>query len=388
LVHFIGKDNIFFHALLFPAMLMEHGGYVLPLNVPANEFLNLEGEKFSTSRNYAVWLPEYLKKFHPDPLRYYLASIAPETRDTDFAWKDFQRRNNNELADILGNFINRALVFAQRYFDGRVPNLNELDENDQQMLRKIKDAPKEIGACLDKFQLREASQKFMDIARAGNIYVDRQKPWDTRKDDISKCQTTINICLQTCKALAVLMHPFMPFSAEKLWNMLNLRGTIEQESWEEAGMPTLEPGHPLNEPEILFPKIEDEVIDAEIAKLSEQQEPGLEILISSEIVDLEYFNKLDIRVANVDSAERIEGTDKLLKLQISIGPEKRIIVAGIGNLYEPEEIIGKRIIVVANLKPVKIKGVLSQGMLLAASLKENIVLLTTEGEIETGAKIV
>jgi methionyl-tRNA synthetase len=395
LVHFIGKDNIFFHALLFPAMLMEHGGFVLPDHVPANEFLNLEGEKFSTSRNYAVWLPDFLAKFPPDSLRYSLARIAPETKDADFSWKEFQAHHNNELADILGNFVNRTLTFAKRYFDNRVPPQGPFGPQDQAFLETLRSAPDEIGDLLDHCRLRDASVKLMDIARAGNVYFDQQEPWRARKDDPGRCGTTIHLCIQACRSLATLMHPVLPFSSEVVWRMLNLPGKATDHGWDEVQEPSLPEGHRLGEPEILYRKIEDAVIEAEIAKLraaaapsAKPQEPQkLEVPLVSETISYDEFSKLDLRVAEVLAAEKVPNTDKLLKLSVRVGPEIRPLVAGIAQHYPPESLVGRKIVIVANLEPAKIRGIESRGMLLAADAGGVLSLVVLDKSVDSGAKV-
>ncbi len=267
LVHFIGKDNIVFHAILWPAMLMGHGEFILPDEIPANEFLNIAGAKLSTSRNYAVWLRQYLERFDPDPLRYWLAANAPETKDADFTWEDFRQRNNGELADILGNFVNRTLAFAHAKFGGKVPATSTLSAADSQMLRLLEEAPGTIGELLERFELRRAAAALMDLARAANKYFNDQEPWLTFASDRARCATTINVCLQIVRTLAVLQSPFLPFSAARLWRMLGLRGQVEEEQWDEAGKVRLAAGHPLSAPEILFRKIEQHEIEPEIRKL-------------------------------------------------------------------------------------------------------------------------
>lgn len=394
LVHFIGKDNIFFHAILFPAMLMEHGDFVLPENVPANEFLNLEGDKFSTSRGYAVWLPDYLEKFPPDPLRYSLSRIAPETKDSDFSWKEFQAHHNNELADILGNFVNRTLTFAKRYFDNKLPPQGTLDENDGVFLETLRAAPDEIGELFDRYHLRDAAVKLMDVARAGNLYFDQQQPWKTRKDDLEKCGTTIRNCVLACRSLATLMCPILPFSSEAVWRMLNLPGQAQDRPWDEARALSLPEGHPLGEPEILFKKIEDDVIDAEIARLraaaSDPETEGpqeLEEPLLSETISFDDFKKIDLRVAEVIEAEKVANTDKLLKLSVRVGSETRPLVAGVAQHYEPGDLVGKKIVIVANLAPAKIRGVESQGMLLAAVAGDSLALVVPDREIDSGTPV-
>lgn len=397
LIHFIGKDNIVFHAILFPAILMAKGGYVLPDNVPANEYLNLEGNKISTSRNYAIWLDEYLELFPPDPLRYCLAAIAPETKDADFSWKDFQTRNNSELAGILGNFINRALTFIEKNFENRVPEQKSLAELDRWILKRTAEAPERVGMALEKFEVRQALKEFMDVARDANKYFNDKEPWRALKDAPDSCSTTLNICVQISKTLAVLMAPFMPFSAERLWRMLNLSGEVHQQKWDEAGSHVIAAGHQLNPPEILFSKIEDKIIDEQIEKLAKgapappAKAAKKEMAVQEtkdDLISIEEFRKVNLRVAKVLSAERVEGADKLLRLQVQIGGEQRQIIAGIAKHVAPENLIGKNIIVVANLQPAKIRGLESQGMLLAAEDDAgNLSLLTTDTEIGSGAKV-
>jgi methionyl-tRNA synthetase len=399
LYHFIGKDNIVFHCIIFPAMLMVHGDYVLPENVPANEFLNLEGRKLSTSRGYAVWLEEYLQKFPPDPLRYTLASTLPETKDSDFSWKDFQTRNNSELADILGNFANRTLTFARRNFDGQVPRAYELDDLDRRMLGRLSDAAARVGGFIERFEFRRATREVMDIARDANKYFNDQEPWRTLGEDPQKCATTIHICIRTCKTLAVLMQPVLPFSAAKLWKMLALPGRVDEQAWDQAAEFPVEAGYRLGRPEILFEKIEDSAIEPEIEKLQAaarelDEGGGVQTPVTDEheekmeLISFKEFQRLDLRIATVENAEAVKGADKLLRLEIELGGEKRQIVAGIAQHYKPEELLGKRIVVVANLEPATIRGVESQGMLLAAEDEEGrLRLLTPDGEIASGARV-
>ena len=398
LIHFIGKDNIVFHAIVWPAILMGVGGYVLPSEIPANEFLNLEGRKLSTSRNYAVWLGEYLDKFPPDPLRYCLAVNAPETKDSDFSWKDFQARNNNELADILGNFVHRTLTFVQRFFDGVAPERGELTAEDREMLATLEEAPGVIGRHLERFEVRKAVRAFMDVARAANRYFDSQEPWRTAREDKARCGTTLNVCLQAVRTLAVVGHPFIPFSADKIWQMLNLPGKVEDEVWDDAGRRPLDAGHKLGKVEILFQKIPDEVIEEEAEKLhriaeqmeKESQEPKAAVSVPpfGETISYEEFAKVDLRVARVLEAERVPKTDKLLRLVVDLGVEKRQIVAGMAEFVSPEEMVGKTVIVVANLAPRKLRGLESKGMLLAAEDDAgNLALLTVEKEMPPGSKI-
>ncbi|MFQ5823375.1 MAG: methionine--tRNA ligase [bacterium] len=398
LIHFIGKDNIVFHAIMFPAILMAKEGYVLPANVPANEYLNIEAQKISTSRNYAIWLEDYLKKFPPDPLRYCLASIAPETKDSDFSWKDFQTRNNSELVGILGNFVNRSLTFVEKHFGNRVPERNSLDSLDRWMLHRISEAPKRVGDALEKFEVRNALKEFMDVARDANKYINDQEPWRTVREDNQRCGTTLNICIQVSKVLAILMAPFMPYTAEKLWQLLNLKGSVQDQNWFQAGNNIVESGHALKKPKILFSKIEDKIIEEEIQKLKNtsqthevQETSKKEKQVQEEeanLISINEFKKVDLRVVKILKAERVENADKLLRLEVDLGEEQRQIVAGIAEYYTPESLLGKVIIVVVNLQPAKIRGLESQGMLLAAEDDSgNLSLVTVDKEIASGSKI-
>ncbi len=394
LVHFIGKDNIVFHCIMFPATLMELGDYVLPDNVPANEFLNLEGNKLSTSKNYAVWLEDYVKKFAIDPLRYYLAVNAPESKDADFTWQEFQQRNNSELADILGNFINRTLTFANKRYDGKAPERGVLDDLDKDMLKTLKEAPQKIGALYETFEFRKALYAFMDIGRAANKYFNDQEPWRTVKEDKAKCATTINICIHAVQTLAILMEPLLPFSAEKAWSMAGHKDSVHAQLWDTAGEFSLPAGHKLGDVTILFRKIEDSEIQPEIDRLRsisgtlKNGDTETKLTEEKPKIKFEEFAKLDLRVAKVIDAEKVEKTDKLLKLQIEIGSEKRQIVAGVAKTYQPDEIIGKKIIIIANLEPVKIRGIESNGMLLAAEdFNGRFSLLGLDRDIDSGAKI-
>jgi methionyl-tRNA synthetase len=388
LVHFIGKDNIVFHCLIFPAMLMVHGDYVLPQNVPANEFLNLEGNKLSTSRNYAVWLNDYLQKFEVDSLRYALASNLPETKDADFSWKEFQARHNNELADILGNFVNRTLTFVHKYFEGIVPEAGKPDDLDNELIIKITKASESLGNLIDNYQNRFYVRDLMELARFANKYFNDKEPWKTRKSNPEVCATTINLCLQMVRSLSILAEPVIPNSVRRIWNILNIN---DNPIWDEASELKLKANHVINQPEILFTKIEDEAIEAEIERLQKvqsnlqsEQEPVLE---TETLINLESFKKIDLRVAKILEAEAIKKSDKLLKLQIELGNTKRQIIAGIAPNYKPEDLIGKKIIIVANLEPATIRGNQSEGMLLAASDDNQLTLLTVLEDIPTGAKI-
>lgn len=371
LVHFIGKDNIVFHCIIFPAMLHAEGSYILPENVPANEFLNLEGDKISTSRNWAVWLHEYLEDFpgKEDVLRYVLCAAAPETKDNDFTWKDFQARNNNELLAILGNFVNRTLVLTHKYFDGNVPPAGELTDSDRAALQSLSEFPVTIGSSLDHYRFREALAGLMNLARLGNRYLTEAEPWKIFKNDPERVQTILNVCLQVCASLAVLGDPFLPFSAEKLRGMLNL----EMRSWDEGGRGDLLPaGHKVNKAELLFEKIEDSQVQAQVDKLLETRKNNIdkeEAKPLKDTVSFDDFIKMDIRTATVTAAEKVPKTKKLLKLAVDTGVDQRTMVSGIAEFYTPEEIVGKKVLVLANLAPRKIKGIESHGMVLMAENK-------------------
>lgn len=394
LVHFIGKDNIVFHCLMFPAMLMEYDGFVLPENVPANEFLNLEGQKLSTSRGWAVWLHEYLEAFPPDLLRYSLAATLPETKDADFSWRDFQTRTNSELADILGNFVNRTMTFAHRFAGGKMPPLVNPSETDREALARLAGFPGRIGAAYEAFRMREAVFETMNLARLGNKYFNDTEPWHTRKTDPQACANTIHVSLQICAALCVLMEPVLPFSAAKLRAMLNLddvRSSVPgnpggaRRGWDEAGGSLLEPGHALGKAQILFEKIEDAAIEAQIAKLKATEtpeasdEPPYEPLKDTIVYD--DFARLDLRMGTVTTAERLPKSKKLLRLEVDLGFETRQILAGVAQQMTPEELVGRRVVVVANLAPRKMMGLESQGMLLMAENRDGTLSpLTSEGE--------
>lgn len=389
LVHFIGKDNIVFHCLIFPAMLMGHGDFVIPESVPANEFLNIKGLKFSTSRGVALWVDDVLSKFPADSLRYALAKNMPETRDADFSWEEFQARHNNELADILGNFVNRTFTFIRNYFDGKLPPAGELDQLDRELVGKLKESKKQIGEQIDKFQFKEMTRLLMDVVRFANKYFNDQEPWKTRKENPDKCAATLNLCTQTAYSLAILMNPLLPFTSAKIWKMLHLEGIPEDAGWEKVGNLDLKEGHPVGKPEILFNKIPDEVIAAETERMIKMSEQGeqKEEMEQEELISFEEFQKVKLKTAEVLTAERIKGTDKLLRLEIEVGPEKRQLVAGVAQHYTPEEMVGKTIIIVSNLKPAKIRGVESRGMLLAALDDERLVLITTDKEANSGKPV-
>ena len=369
LVHFIGKDNIVFHCIIFPAMLMAHGGYILADNVPANEFLNLEGQKISTSKNWAVWLNEYLLEFEgqQDVLRYVLTATAPETKDNDFTWKDFQARNNNELVAILGNFINRVTVLTHKYFEGRVPTLMELTEYDQAVIDELAAAPAKVSASIENYRFREALGEVMNVARLGNKYLAETEPWKVIKTDEDRVRTILYISLQIAANIEILIEPFLPFTADKLQKMLNYGGHL----WANAGsIHLLKRGHQLNEPVLLFSKIEDDVVQAQIDKLNNSKSENIaankKATPAKPNIQFDDFGVMDIRVATITKAEKVEKTKKLLKLTLNTGLDERTVVSGIAEHYQPEEIIGQQVSLLVNLAPREIKGIVSQGMILMA----------------------
>lgn len=400
MVHFIGKDNIVFHCIVFPSMLKAYGdGFILPENVPANEFLNLEGDKISTSRNWAVWLHEYLDEFpgQEDVLRYVLCANAPETKDNDFTWKDFQTRNNSELVAIFGNFVNRAVVLTHKYFGGKVPSRGELSELDRDILSTVPVIRESMENNLENYKFREALKEAMNLARLGNKYLTETEPWKLAKSDMTRVATILNISLQLCADLAIAFEPFLPFSAAKLNGILNV-GKME---WDLIGNDKiLAEGHQLNEPVLLFSKIEDSVIEAQIEKLNRTKQENMAKAAAKEAEEVpEYapakeectfddFMKMDIRTATVLEAERVPKTDKLLKLTIDTGLDKRTIVSGIAEYYTPEEMVGKQICILANLAPRKIRGIESKGMILM-SKEENggMKIVSPEERMGNGATI-
>ncbi len=366
LIHFIGKDNIVFHCIMFPAMLMQHGEFIVPDNVPANEFLNLEGRKLSTSRGWAVWLNEYLEEFNPDLLRYVLGTTLPETKDSDFSWHDFQTRVNSELADILGNFIFRTVSFTTRFFDSAVPELKLPSERDLNALDAIREFKTKIETSYDSFRFREAISETMNLARAGNKYFTETEPWKTRKEDPQACGNTLYVCLQIAAALSVLFDPVLPFSMSRLRKNLGLNEKID---WNDVNSKMLKSGNPVEPGEILFSKIEDETVQKQIDKLeesskaekAEKQESFPEL---SNPIDFKDFAKLDIRAGEILEAESVEKSKKLIRILVDIGIEKRTILSGIADYFNPEDLPGKKVCVVANLKPKKMMGIESNGMIL------------------------
>ena len=391
LIHFIGKDNIVFHCIVFPAMLKAHGEYILPDNVPANEFLNLEGEKISTSRNWAIWLNEYLEDMpgKQDVLRYVLTANAPETKDNDFTWKEYQARNNNELVAVLGNFVNRALVLTGKYFDGIVPATQELTDYDRDTLAELPRLRASLENNIEQFHFREALKDAMGFARLGNKYLADTEPWKVIKSDPDRVATILNIALQITANTAISIEPFMPFSAEKMWRMLNL----EPLGWEMLGRADLlAPAHRIGKPELLFEKIEDEVIDRQLRKLEATKAANAAANATvdpqKEAVSFEDFQKMDIRVARIIAAEKVAKTKKLLKLTIDTGIDTRVIVSGIAEHYTPEELIGRQVLVLVNLAPRELKGIESCGMILMASDPTGkLMLLGPNGEVKNGSTV-
>lgn len=407
LVHFIGKDNIVFHCIIFPAMLMAEGSYILPENVPANEFLNLEGNKISTSRNWAVWLHEYLLEFNDkqDALRYTLCANAPETKDNDFTWKDFQAKNNNELVAILGNFINRTLVLTHKYYNGKVPVALEYTKADILLLEEITKFPSKIASSIEQYRFREALGELMNLARLGNKYLADSEPWILIKTDEKRVQTIMNLSLQIVANLTVLMEPFLPFTSKKLGAMININKDLK---WNDATRTDLLlAGHQINPSGLLFEKIEDETVDEQVLKLknskmiNEAESSKTEILLNDENtgipiinpakadISFDDFNKMDIRVGTILEAERVPKTDKLMKLLIDTGIDKRIVVSGIAAYYKPEDIIGQKVSILVNLAPRKIKNIESQGMILMAenSAGELSFVVPGKSDVNNGANI-
>jgi methionyl-tRNA synthetase len=394
-VAFIGKDNVVFHCIVFPAMLMAWNDthdrkYVLPENVPANEFLNFGGQKFSKSRGIGIGVEEFLSRFPADPLRYYLATALPEYRDSDFLWKDFQAKNNNELADILGNFVNRTLAFAQRTFDGTVPPRAELAAIDAAMIETLRRVPPAAAQCFEEYRFRDGLQEVMNLARAANKYFNDSEPWKTAKSNRTQCGTTIHLSIQVARALAILMSPIIPASSEKIWRMLNMPGEAAKQNWHQASALAIPPDHVLGTAEILFSKIEDEVIEQLIKETSGSAPlpANAEPLNEKPSITMDEFKKVELRVAKILQCEAVPKSEKLLKLQVEIGAEQRQIVAGIAKHYKPEELVGKSVVVVFNLQPAKLMGQESKGMVLAASDDEGkLVMVSPAGEIKSGSVV-
>ena len=392
LVHFIGKDNIVFHCIIFPVMMKAHGGYIMPDNVPANEFMNLEGDKISTSRNWAVWLHEYLVDFpgKQDVLRYALTASAPETKDNDFTWAEFQAHNNNELVAIYGNFVNRALQLTQKYYEGVVPACGELTDYDKETIAEFKDVKAKVEALLDNFRFRDAQKEAMNLARIGNKYLADSEPWKVIKTDPERVKTIINISLQLTANLAIAFEPFLPFSSKRLREMLNM----ESFRWEQLGnTDLLAPGKQLGSPSLLFSKVEDSVIEAQTKKLEDALKANMEAEYKvepvKETIAFDDFQKLDIRVGTVLECERVPKMKKLLKFLIDDGMQKRTIVSGIAEWYEPEQLKGKQVLFVANLAPREFKnGLVSEGMILSATNWDgSVVTTTTLSDVKPGSQI-
>ena len=392
LVHFIGKDNIVFHCLIFPTMLKAHGGYILPDNVPANEFLNLEDNKISTSKNWAVWLHEYLRDFEgkQDVLRYVLTANAPETKDNNFTWKDFQERNNSELVAVYGNFVNRALQLTKKYWDGVVPVCGELHDVDRKTIREFKDVKEKVEAYLEAFKFREAQKEAMNLARIGNKYITECEPWKVWKTDPKRVETILNLSLQLVANLSIAFEPFLPFSSKKLRSMINMT----EYDWSELGSTDLLPaGKQLAEPELLFDKIEDEAIETQLRKLEETRKANEEAAYKAEPVKKEIpfddFEKLDIRVGHILRCEKVKKSKKLLKFTLDDGSgTERTILSGIAAYYEPEQLTGKDVLFVANFAPRKMMGIESQGMILSAVNSDgSLTVTTTLGEVKPGSQV-
>ena len=392
LVHFIGKDNIVFHCIVFPTMLKAHGGYILPDNVPANEFLNLENDKISTSRNWAVWLHEYLQDFpgKQDVLRYVLTANAPETKDNNFTWKDFQDRNNNELVAVYGNFVNRALQLTKKYFNGIVPECGELQDVDRQAIAEFKDVKQKVEALLDVFKFRDAQKEAMNLARIGNKYITDCEPWHVAKTDMERVKTILYISLQLVANLEIAFEPFLPFSSKKLRQMLN----IAESDWAQLGSTELlKPGHQLGTPALLFEKIEDEAIEAQLKKLEDEKKANEAAAYVAapvkENVDFETFEKLDIRVGHIKDCQKVKKSKKLLQFTIDDGSgQDRTILSGIAAWYEPEQLIGKDVLFVANFAPRKMMGIESQGMILSAvNFDGSLNVTSVLGEVKPGSQV-
>jgi methionyl-tRNA synthetase len=385
-IAFIGKDNVVFHTIIFPAILMawNDGGkekYCYPQNVPANEFLNFEGKKFSKSRNWGIDVIDFLKLFPADPLRYTLAANLPESRDTDFYWKEFQARNNNELADIFGNLINRTFTFVHKHFDGKVPPTGKTEKIDDEILKLISEYPSKISSLFEHYRIKEGVLEIMNLARAGNKYFNDSEPWKTVKSDKEKCGTSLNVCLQTIYTLAELFYPVIPFSSEKLFKMLNSKPV----EWSESGKSNLKEGHQLNQTEIIFQKIEDEIIEKQMEKLGRSE---TDLKSVEDLITIDDFMKVKLKTADVISAERVKKSDKLLKLIVRVDDKERQVIAGIGKSYSPEDILGKKVVLVANLKPAKLMGQESNGMILAAEKQDGSFHLLSVGEdVKNGTRI-
>ena len=387
LVHFIGKDNIVFHAIIFPILLKDHGGYILPDNVPASEFLNLEGDKFSTSRNWAVWLHEYLEAYpdKTDELRYVLTSIAPESKDAEFTWKDYQARVNSELADVFGNFVNRTVVLTNKYYDGIVPAQGSRTNQDKAIIVEVCDSVARIGDLIMKYKLREAQGEMMRIARIGNKYLADNEPWKLIKTDANRVETIMSVSLEITRQLSIACMPFLPKTAKKLQGFLN----INCDKWNDLkDASELTVGSQINKAEILFKKIEDEFVELEVQKLKEKSQQTSKFPPMKELIDFETFQKMDLRMGKILSAEKVKKADKLLQLSVDTGIDTRTVVSGIAQHYAPEDVVGKTVLILLNLAPRKIRGVESQGMILMAENEEGeLSFLETEKEFLQGQSV-
>ena len=391
LIHFIGKDNIVFHCIIFPSMMKAHGDYIMPKNVPAFEFLNLENDKISTSRNWAVWAHEYVEDFpdQQDALRYALLSSAPETKDNNFTWKDFQTKNNSELVGIFGNFINRVTVLTQKYYNGIVPQPNEFEQVDKDLYHEIQQIPEKIGKNLDEFRFRDALTEMMNLARLGNKYLADEEPWKVIKDNPERVKTQMFCALQVAGALSYLCEPFLPFTSQKMKSGLNLGN----KNWYEVlNTPPIPTGHQINEMPLLFSKIEDDVIEAQIKKLENtkinNQKTNPNANPMKEQISFDDFTKIDLRTATILEAEKVEKADKLLKLKVDTGVDVRTVVSGIAESFNPEEIIGKQVMILLNLAPRKIRGIESQGMLLLTTKPDGkLSFVTPDEKVENGIEI-
>ena len=391
LIHFIGKDNIVFHCIIFPSMMKAHGDYIMPKNVPAFEFLNLENDKISTSRNWAVWAHEYVEDFpdQQDALRYALLSSAPETKDNNFTWKDFQTKNNSELVGIFGNFINRVTVLTQKYYNGIVPQPNEFEQVDKDLYHEMQQIPEKIGKNLDEFRFRDALTEMMNLARLGNKYLADEEPWKVIKDNPERVKTQMFCALQVAGALAYLCEPFLPFTSQKMKSGLNLGN----KNWYEVlNTPPIPTGHQINEMPLLFSKIEDNVIEAQIKKLENtkinNQKTNPNANPMKEQISFDDFTKIDLRTATILEAEKVEKADKLLKLKVDTGVDVRTVVSGIAESFSPEEIIGKQVMILLNLAPRKIRGIESQGMLLLTTKPDGkLSFVTPDEKVENGIEI-
>ena len=391
LIHFIGKDNIVFHCIIFPSMMKAHGDYIMPKNVPAFEFLNLENDKISTSRNWAVWAHEYVEDFpdQQDALRYALLSSAPETKDNNFTWKDFQTKNNSELVGIFGNFINRVTVLTQKYYNGIVPQPNEFEQVDKDLFHEMQQIPEKIGKNLDEFRFRDALTEMMNLARLGNKYLADEEPWKVIKDNPERVKTQIFCALQMAGALAYLCEPFLPFTSQKMKSGLNLG---DKNWYEVLNTPPIPTGHQINEMPLLFSKIEDDVIEAQIKKLENtkinNQKTNPNANPMKEQISFDDFTKIDLRTATILEAEKVEKADKLLKLKVDTGVDVRTVVSGIAESFSPEEIIGKQVMILLNLAPRKIRGIESQGMLLLTTKPDGkLSFVTPDEKVENGIEI-